>query len=83
SQYRQVWKIHGAGRLGALRVTELPTSRTNAHIQAVAMRSASQAGYLRIILRGMFSMAVRFDVLDGIRSLRPKPRSFTDSPHGR
>jgi integrase len=63
SQYRQVWKIHGAGRLGALRVTELPTSRANAHIQAVAMRSTSQAGYLRIILRGMFSMAVRFDVL--------------------
>jgi integrase len=64
SQYRQVWKIHGAGRLGELRVTELPTSRANAHIQAVAMRSTSQAGYLRIILRGMFSMAVRFDVLD-------------------
>jgi len=64
SQYRQVWRIHGVDRLGALRVAELPTSRANAHIQVVAMRSASQAGYLRIILRGMFSMAVRFDVLD-------------------
>ena len=64
SQYRQVWRIHGVDRLGALRVAELPTSRANAHIQVVAIRSASQAGYLRIILRGMFSMAVRFDVLD-------------------
>jgi integrase len=62
-QYRQVWKTHGACRLGALRVTELPTSRANAHIQAVAMATPSQAGYLRIILRGMFAMAVRFDVL--------------------
>jgi integrase len=62
-QYRQVWGTHGAGKLGALRVTELPTSRANAHIQAVAVATPSQAGYLRIILRGMFSMAVRFDVL--------------------
>jgi integrase len=63
-QYRQVWETHGADQLGALRVTELPTSRANAHIQSVAVRTPSQAGYLRIILRGMFSMAVRFDVLD-------------------
>lgn len=62
-QYRQVWETHGAGQLGALRVTELPTSRANAHIQAVAVATPSQAAYLRIILRGMFSMAVRFDVL--------------------
>lgn len=63
-QYRQVWETHGADRLGALRVTELPTSRANAHIQAVALRTPSQTGYLRIILRGMFSRAVRFDILD-------------------
>lgn len=62
-QYRQVWGTHGADQLGALRVTELPTSRANAHIQAVAVDTPSQAGNLRIILRGMFSMAVRFDVL--------------------
>lgn len=55
---------HGADRLGALRVTELPTSRANAHIQAVALRTTSQTGYLRIILRGMFSRAVPFDILD-------------------
>lgn len=54
---------YGAGQLGALRVTELPTSRANAHIQGVAATTTSQAGYLRIILRGMFSLAVRFDVL--------------------
>lgn len=62
-QYRQVWETHGDGHLGALRVTELPTSRANAHIQAIAMGTPSQAAYLRIVLRGMFSMAVRFDVL--------------------
>lgn len=62
-QYRQIWAKYGAGQLGALRVTELPTSRANAHIQAVAATTTSQAGYLRIILRGMFSLAVRFDVL--------------------
>lgn len=62
-QYRHVWGKYGASQLGALRVTELPTSRANAYIQAVAATTTSQAGYLRIILRGMFSMAVRFDVL--------------------
>jgi integrase len=62
-QYRQIWAKYGSGQLGALRVTELPTSRANAHIQAVAATTTSQAGYLRIILRGMFSLAVRFDVL--------------------
>jgi integrase len=62
-QYRQVWSKHGADQLGALRISELPTSRANAHIQAVALDTPSQAAYLRIILRGMFSMAVRFDVL--------------------
>lgn len=62
-QYRQVWGKHGAGRLGALRVRELPTSRANAHIQAVAATTPSQASYLRIVLRGMFALAVRFDVL--------------------
>ena len=35
-QYRQVWIKHGVDQLGALRVTDLPTSRANAHIQAVA-----------------------------------------------
>lgn len=62
-QYRQVWETHGADKLGSLRVIELPTSRANAHIQTIAVDTPSQAGNLRIILRGMFSMAVRFDVL--------------------
>lgn len=63
AQYCQAWETDGAPHLGALRVTELPTSRASAHIQAVAVSTPSQGGYLRIILRGMFSMAVRFDVL--------------------
>jgi integrase len=59
--YRAVWEKHGAAQLGALRVTELPTSRANAHLQA--MGRTAQAKPLRMILSGMFSLAVRFDVL--------------------
>jgi integrase len=59
--YRAVWATHGAVQLGALRVTEVPTSRANAHLQA--MGATGQAARLRMILVGMFSLAVRFDVL--------------------
>lgn len=60
-QYRAVWRSHGAGQLGALRISELPTSRANAHLQA--MGPTTQAKRLRMILAGMYSLAVRFDVL--------------------
>jgi len=43
-QYRQVWEIHVADQLGALLVTKLPTSRANAHIHVVRVRTPSQAG---------------------------------------
>jgi len=59
--YRAVWQTHGAAQLGALRVGELPTSRANAHLQG--MGRTTQAARLRMILAGMFSLAVRFDVL--------------------
>jgi integrase len=59
--YRAVWQKHGATQLGALRVGELPTSRANAHLRA--MGRTTQAARLRMILAGMFSLAVRFDVL--------------------
>jgi integrase len=62
-RYEQVWNSYGANLLGPLRIAELPTSRANAHIQYVAAGTPSQADYLRIVLRGMYSMAVRFDVL--------------------
>lgn len=62
-KYRQSWEKHGKGQLGQLRIGELPTSRANAHIGAVAVTAPSQAKALRIILKGMFGMAVRFDVL--------------------
>jgi integrase len=61
-QYRAVWEKHGAGQLGALTVTELPTSRANAHLKL--MGATTQAKRLRMILRGMFTLAVGFDVLD-------------------
>ncbi|GAB3216793.1 tyrosine-type recombinase/integrase [Mycolicibacterium hippocampi] len=60
-QYRAVWATHGADQLGALRVTELPTSRANAHLQQ--MGATTQAKRLQMVLRGMFGLAVRCDVL--------------------
>jgi integrase len=69
-QYRAVWRTHGAAPLGALRVTELPTSRADAHLRQ--MPSAAQAKLLRMILSGMFRLAVRYDVLavNPIREVR-------------
>lgn len=60
-QYRAVWRTHGHRQLGELRVTELPTSRANAHLQS--MGATTQAARLRMVLAGMFGLAVRFDVL--------------------
>ncbi|ODR01605.1 integrase [Mycobacterium sherrisii] len=59
--YRATWRVHGAVQLGALRVSEMPTSRANAYLQS--MKSVSQARRLRMILSGMFALAVRFDAL--------------------
>lgn len=61
SQYRAVWELHGADQLGALRISELPTSHANARLQA--MGATTQAKRLRMILSGMYSLAVRYDVL--------------------
>jgi hypothetical protein len=59
--YREVWRVHGAQQLGALRVTELPTSRANAHLQQ--MGSMTQAKRAADDLAGMYGLAVRYDVL--------------------
>ncbi|MCV6963948.1 integrase [Mycobacterium intermedium] len=61
AQYRKVWRVHGAGKLGALRIRELSTSRADAHLKSV--QSVRQAQLLRIVLKGMFTLAVRFDVV--------------------
>jgi integrase len=60
-QYRQVWSTHGAKQLGALRVTELTTSQASKHL--LAMGAVTQAKRVRMILSGMFGLAVRYDVL--------------------
>ncbi|OMC02100.1 tyrosine-type recombinase/integrase [Mycolicibacterium fortuitum] len=78
SQYRDVWKVHGAGQLGELRVTELPTSRAHAHLQS--MGPTTQAKRLRMILSGMFSMAARFDVLTVNPILEAKPAATARKP---
>lgn len=63
NQYRHVWTKHGDSQLGALRIRELETPRADAHIQAVAAATPAQAAYLRLVLREMYALAVRFGVL--------------------
>lgn len=58
--YRDTWRLHGDRQLGALRVTELSTSRADAYLKSLA---PSPGIYVRVILSGMFSLAVRFDVI--------------------
>lgn len=68
-QYRQVWAKHGADQLGALRIREIDTTRAHRHVQG--MGATTQAK--RLILLGMFSMAVRFGVIsvNPIRETKP------------
>ncbi|MFN3003252.1 tyrosine-type recombinase/integrase [Mycolicibacterium wolinskyi] len=70
-QYRQVWAKHGAAQLGALRVAEVDPLRAQRHLQS--MGPTTQAKRLRMILVGMFSLAVRFNVVavNPIREARP------------
>ncbi|WP_204081177.1 tyrosine-type recombinase/integrase [Mycobacterium riyadhense] len=78
AQYRKVWRIHGAGKLGALRIRELSTSRADAHLKSIG--SVRQAQLLRIVLKGMFTLAVRFDVIavNPIVEARPNSASKRD-----
>lgn len=59
-EYHRTWDKHGKSQLGALRVRELSTSRAERYI---ATLPPSRARMLRVVLLGMFSMAVRYDVL--------------------
>lgn len=63
-KYRDTWRTHGSDRLGALRIAELPTSRADAHLRAVAVQAPTMSNYLRVILRGMYGLAVRYDAID-------------------
>lgn len=60
ADYRSVWSKHGESQLGALRIRELSTSRAERHIASLPV---SRARMLRVVLVGMFSTAVRYDVL--------------------
>jgi integrase len=64
NQYRHAWGKHGAPRMGELRIAELTPSTADKHIQDVAAVAPAQARYLRMILREMYSLAVRFEVID-------------------
>lgn len=79
-QYRQVWAKHGAAQLGELRPAEVSTLRAQQHVQG--MGASTQAKRLRMILIGMFAMAVRFDVIsvNPIREVAPTksvPKAMT------
>lgn len=84
AQYRDVWRLHGEQQLGALRITELTTSRADAHLKGLTAGAAT-ASKLRIILAGMFGLAARFDVVRsnpvrevrGIRSQSKPARALT------
>ena len=88
-QYRQVWRAHGVAQLGALRIGELSTSSANAYL--MGMGASTQAKRLRIILSGMFGMAVRFDVLSvnpiretkTTKTTRKPPRAATAAEFAR
>lgn len=58
--YRDTWRLHGDRQLGALRIAELSTSRADSYLKALP---PSAGIYIRVILGGMFSLAVRFDVI--------------------
>lgn len=58
--YQDTWRLHGRKQLGQLRITELPTSRADAHIKSLPQ---SPGIYMRIILMGMYNLAARFDVV--------------------
>lgn len=77
-QYRAVWKTHGATQLGSLRVTELRTQSAHNYLQG--MGATTQAKRLRTVLSGMFSMAVRFDVLPVNPIREAKPVKTTRKP---
>ncbi|SUA04726.1 putative phage integrase [Mycolicibacterium fortuitum] len=63
NQYRHVWRKHADRQLGALRVSELKTPQADAYIQALAGTVPAQAAYLRLVLREMYALTVRFGVL--------------------
>jgi integrase len=62
-KYRGAWDKHGDKQIGALRIREFPTSRAERHLEAVKGVAPSQAKLLRVVLVGMFALAVRFDIV--------------------
>ncbi|NKY56153.1 tyrosine-type recombinase/integrase [Nocardia flavorosea] len=58
--YRRVWNKYGESQLGALRVRELSTSRAERYLATIPV---SRAQILRVVLTGMFSTVVRYDIL--------------------
>lgn len=58
--YRDVWRVHSNQQVGSLRITELTTSRADAHLKALP---ASAGRFTRIMLGGMYGLAARHDVV--------------------
>lgn len=59
-KYRDMWRVHCADQLGALRITELSTGRADAHLRELPPSAGRVA---RVVLSGMFNMAARHDAV--------------------
>lgn len=60
ARYRMDWRNHGAEPLGSLRIAELTTSRADAHLKSLPPGPSTA---LRTVLKGMYGLAARFDVV--------------------
>lgn len=60
TKYRDAWRLHGTEQLGALRIAELKASRADGLLKALP---SSAAATLRVVLNGMYGLAIRFDVV--------------------
>lgn len=61
--YRQVWELHGKKQIGQLRIREFPTSRAERLLSNLGAEKASTADTMRTVTKGMFALAVRYDVI--------------------
>lgn len=58
--YRDAWRLHCNNQIGALRVTELTTSRADTHLRGLPSSAGKRC---RVVLAGMYGLAARHDVV--------------------
>lgn len=75
--YRDIWRVHSDQQIGALRITELVTSRADAHLKALP---ASAGKFTRVLLVGMYGFASRHDVVKASPIRETKLAKATKKP---